>query len=61
MMLGASPLFVASQLGHVDSTLVFRTYGRWVSTGLDSAKRERLLRLYTRTDARKGEEFPRFG
>ena len=61
LMLGANPLYVASQLGHVDSTLVFRTYGRWVAAGLDRDKRERLLRLYTRTDTRKGEEFPRFG
>jgi len=61
LMLGANPLYVASQLGHVDSTLVFRTYGRWVAAGLDNDKRSRLLQLYTRTDTRKGEEFPRFG
>lgn len=61
LMLGANPLYVANQLGHADSALVFRTYGRWVAAGLDSDKRERLLQLYTRTDTRKGEEFPRFG
>jgi len=61
LMLGANPLYVASQLGHVDSTLVFKTCGRWVAAGLDSGKRARLLQLYTRTDIGKGEEFPRFG
>jgi integrase len=61
LMLGANPMYVANRLGHVDSALVFRTYGRWVAAGLDSDRRERLLRLYTRTDSRKGEEFPRFG
>jgi len=61
LMLGANPMYVASQLGHVDSTLVFKTYGRWVASGLDNDKRQRLLKLYTRTDLRKGDEFPRFG
>lgn len=61
LMLGANPMYVATQLGHVDSALVFKTYGRWISAGLDSGKRERLLQFYTRTDVRKGEEFPRFG
>lgn len=59
-MLGANPLYVATQLGHVDTTLVFRTYGRWISAGLNPDKRERLLRLYSRTDAQGVNEFPRF-
>lgn len=61
LMLGANPMYVATQLGHVDNALVFKTYGRWVTAGLDSGKRERLLQLYTRTGVRRGEEFPRFG
>jgi integrase len=61
LMLGANPLYVATQLGHVDTTLVFRTYGRWISAGLNPDKRERLLRLYSRTDAHGVNEFPRFG
>jgi integrase len=60
LMLGANPLYVATQLGHVDTTLVFRTYGRWISAGLNPDKRERLLRLYSRTDAQGVNEFPRF-
>jgi integrase len=60
LMLGANPLYVATQLGHVDTTLVFRTYGRWISAGLNQEKRERLLRLYSRTDALGTNEFPRF-
>jgi integrase len=61
LMLGANPLYVATQLGHVDTTLVFRTYGRWIAAGLNQDKRERLLRLYARTDALGLTEFPRFG
>lgn len=61
LMLGANPLYVATQLGHVDTTLVFRTYGRWISAGMNHEKRQRLLRLYSRTDAYRADEFPRFG
>jgi integrase len=60
LMLGANPLYVATQLGHVDTALVFRTYGRWVAAGLNDDKRQRLLRLYSRTDAHSANEFPRF-
>jgi integrase len=60
LMLGANPLYVATQLGHVDTTLVFRTYGRWISAGLNQNKRERLLRFYSRTDAHCANEFRRF-
>ncbi|XYJ08656.1 hypothetical protein ACSUZJ_14710 [Telluria sp. B2] len=61
LMLGANPMYVATQLGRVDSTLVFQTFGRWIASGLDNDRRQRLLKLYTRTDVRKGDEFPRFG
>lgn len=61
LMLGANPLYVATQLGHVDTALVFRTYGRWISAGMTHEKRQRLLRLYSRTDAHGANEFPRFG
>jgi integrase len=61
LMLGANPLYVATQLGHVDTTLVFRTYGRWISAGMTPEKRQRLLRLYSRTDALAANEFPHFG
>jgi integrase len=59
-MLGANPLYVATQLGHVDSALVFKTYGRWISAGLDQDKRQRLLRLYSRTHSAGVHEFPNF-
>lgn len=61
LMLGANPLYVSMQLGHVDTTLVFRTYGRWIAAGLNNDKRQRLLRLYARTDVGAADEFPRFG
>jgi len=61
LMLGANPLYVATQLGHVDTTLVFKTYGRWIAAGLDQDKRQRLLRLYSRTHSAGLQEFPNFG
>jgi len=61
LMLGANPLYVSTQLGHVDTTLVFRTYGRWIAAGLNNDRRQRLLRLYSRTDLDAANEFPRFG
>lgn len=61
LMPGADSWYVATQLGHVDTTLVFRTSGRWISAGLNQDKGGRLLRLYSRTDAHGASEFPRSG
>jgi integrase len=60
LMLGAVPLYVASQMGHADTTMIFRPYGKWISAGLDDDRRERLLRLYAQTNPKRGDEFPRF-
>ncbi|PHV05371.1 site-specific integrase [Janthinobacterium sp. BJB412] len=60
LMLGAVPLYVASQMGHADTTMIFRTYGKWITAGLDDDRRERLLRLYAQTNPKRGDEFPRF-
>lgn len=60
LMLGANPLYVATQLGHVDTTMVTRTYGKWIGKGLDQAMRERLEKFLKRTDAAYQNEFPRF-
>ncbi|HZV67532.1 MAG TPA: site-specific integrase, partial [Telluria sp.] len=60
LMLGANPLYVATQMGHVDTTMVTRTYGKWIGSGLDQDMRKRLARLYTRTDTTRGTEFPEY-
>jgi integrase len=60
LMLGANPLYVASQMGHADTTMVTRTYGKWVTAGLDDDRRERLLRLYQQSNPKRQDEFPRF-
>lgn len=60
LMLGANPLYVASQLGHADTTLVMRTYGKWVHAGLEDDKRQRLLQLYRQSNEKRVDEFPRF-
>jgi integrase len=60
LMLGANPLYVANQLGHVDTALVFRTYGKWIAAGLHDEKRARLLQLYARSDRKHANEFPIF-
>jgi integrase len=60
LMLGANPLYVASQMGHADTTMVTRTYGKWITAGLDDDRRERLLRLYQQSNPKRQDEFPRF-
>lgn len=60
LMLGANPLYVASQMGHADTTLVMRTYGKWVVAGLDEDRRQRLLTLYRQVNPKRLGEFPRF-
>nr|WP_229505038.1 tyrosine-type recombinase/integrase [Massilia mucilaginosa] len=49
LMLGELPLYVASQMGHTDTTMITRTYGKWIRSRLDDGKRERLLKMYART------------
>jgi integrase len=60
LMLGAIPLYVATQMGHADTTMIVRTYGKWIAEGVDSGRRERLMRLYAQTNPKRGDEFPRF-
>ena len=60
LMLGANPLYVATQLGHTDTTMVTRTYGKWIGKGLSQAMRTRLEAFLQRTDAAYGNEFPTF-
>ncbi len=60
LMLGANPLYVACQMGHTDTTLVTRTYGKWIIAGLDNDRRARLLRLYKQSNPKRSDEFPRF-
>lgn len=60
LMLGANPLYVATQMGHADTTMVIRTYGKWIAAGLDNDKRQRLTRLYAQTHPQRANEFPKF-
>ncbi len=39
LMLGPNQLYVATQMGHVDTTMVQRTYGKWISADTDRDKR----------------------
>ncbi|MYN40314.1 DUF3596 domain-containing protein [Duganella sp. FT109W] len=60
LMLGAVPLYVASQMGHADTMMITRNYGKWIKTGLDGDRRARLLQLYQQTDPNRANEFPIF-
>ncbi|MYM73551.1 tyrosine-type recombinase/integrase [Duganella sp. FT134W] len=60
LMLGAVPLYVASQMGHADTMMITRNYGKWIKTGLDGDRRARLLELYQQTDPNRANEFPIF-
>jgi integrase len=52
LMLGANPLYVATQLGHADTTMITKHYGRWIANGIDGDKRERPERLYCQITAK---------
>jgi len=58
--MGSNPLYVATQMGHVDTTMITRTYGKWIGSGLDLRMRRRLTALYARTDTTRGNEFPEY-
>ncbi|MYN30123.1 Arm DNA-binding domain-containing protein [Duganella levis] len=60
LMLGAVPLYVAGQMGHTDTNMITRHYGKWIKAGLDGDRRARLLKLYGQTDVRRTNEFPKF-
>lgn len=60
LMLGAGPLYVASQLGHTDATMITKIYGKRIKAGLEADRRQRLLKLYKQTDPKRDEEFPKF-
>jgi integrase len=61
LMLGAIPLYVAGQMGHADTTMITRTYGKWINSGLDDGRREKLLKLYAQTNPKREDEFPWHG
>jgi len=60
LMLGANQMYVAQQMGHIDTTMVTRNYGKWVSAGLDYNRRQRLLKLYRQCNPKRRNEFPKF-
>jgi integrase len=61
LMLGANPLYVATQMGHTDTTMVMRTYGKWIGAGLDEDRRRRLEGIFTQIHPKRKNEFPVFG
>ena len=34
---GESPIWLASQMGHADTTMIFRNYGRWIPDAVPEA------------------------
>jgi integrase len=47
LMLGVNPLYVAKQMGHVDTTMVNRIYGKWITGTGRGQEKKRLAALYT--------------
>jgi integrase len=43
---GANPLYVAKQMGHRDTEMITRKYGRWIELGHDDATRVRLAEFF---------------
>jgi integrase len=60
LMLGANPLYVATQLGHADTTMSPALTASGSEKGLDLAMRERLEKFLRRTDEAYQNEFPKF-
>ena len=48
LLLGEPPLYVASQMGHVDATMVYTVYSKWIKGALDGDKKERLAAMYAK-------------
>ncbi|MBB5199155.1 integrase [Glaciimonas immobilis] len=38
LMLGANPLYVATQMAHVDTTMITKHYEKWIENGIDVDK-----------------------
>jgi integrase len=51
LMLGEVPLYVAAQMGHTDTTMITKTYGKWTRARLTDDRRARLLRIYGSEDS----------
>lgn len=60
LMLGAVPLYVAGQMGHTDTMMITKNYGKWIKAGLDGDRRNRLLTLYQQIGPSRMNEFPNF-
>lgn len=60
LMLGANPMYVATQMGHADTTMITKNYGKWISAGIDGDKRKRLEKIYSQIDPKRQNEFPVF-
>jgi integrase len=60
LMLGAVPLYVAGQMGHTDTMMITKNYGKWIKAGLDGNRRNRLLTLYQQIGPSRMNEFPNF-
>lgn len=43
---GKNPLYVAKQMGHVDTEMVTRTYGRWIEQGSDPETQKQLSEFF---------------
>lgn len=45
---GQSPLYVAKQMGHRDTEMITRHYGRWIEQGNDEETRQRLSAFFAK-------------
>ncbi|WP_161539951.1 Arm DNA-binding domain-containing protein [Glaciimonas sp. PCH181] len=43
---GANPLYVAKMMGHRDTEMITRNYGRWIEQGTESETRKQLLEFF---------------
>lgn len=49
LMLDKNQLYVATQLGHANTSMITKHYGKWIKRGLDGDKRIRLEAIFSTT------------
>jgi integrase len=53
---GANPLYVAKQMGHRDTEMITRKYGRWIEQGTESETRKQLQEFFAQISPKRDDK-----
>lgn len=56
---GANPMYVSKMMGHRDTEMVMKKYGRWIEQGSDPESRRRLLEFFSPVSPKMRDIFPK--